>query len=392
MLRIGIVTATYLPSKNGVAISTHLLVEGLRALGHEIRLFAPHYPNAKATPGVYRMPSWQLGTPPDYPILLPASPRLRARLPLDGLDVLHTMHPFIAGRMALGWARQLGLPLVFTAHTQYHSYAHYAPLPRPVTRRLIRQHVRAFASTADQVIVPGRAMLETLRDYGYQGDITILPNPVDCKRFGGLEPAAVRERYAIPSSAPVIVYVGRLAPEKNLELLIHAFKQVHRERRDAHFLLVGDGPSATKLKRLSAGLPVHFTGAVGSNEVPSHLAAAELFASASLTETGTPLTFLEAFAAGKPVITVAENDLVEDDRNGLHCAPDADALAKGILLLLEDPVRLQRLSQGARASALPFDVTAHAQAMEQLYRQVLLEHPLRTASRRRAQRSRNAGG
>jgi glycosyltransferase involved in cell wall biosynthesis len=392
MLRIGIVTATYLPSKNGVAVSTHLLVEGLRALGHEVRVFVPDYPNAEDSPGVHRLPSWQLGTPPDYPILLPPSPRLRARLPLEGLDVLHTMHPFIAGRMALGWSRQLGIPLIFTAHTQYHSYAHYAPLPRPVTQRLIRQHVRAFANAADRVVVPGRAMLDALRDYGYHGDVTILPNPVDHKRFAGLEPSTVRERYAIPKDAPVTIYVGRLAPEKNLELLLGAFKAIHRERPDAHFLVVGDGPSTPRLKRLAADLPVHFAGAVTPDEVPRHLAAADLFASASLTETGTPLTFLEAFAAGKPVVTVADNDLVEDDRNGLHCPAEAAALARGILSLLQDRNNLQDLSRGARASALPFDVAAHAQAMEQLYRQVLLEHPLHAPDRRRALRSRNAGG
>ncbi|WP_157463584.1 glycosyltransferase, partial [Deinococcus pimensis] len=185
-MRIGIVTATYLPSRNGVATSTALFVRGLRALGHEVRVFAPEHPRRDRTreEGVWRLPTTSIGAPDDYPLLLWPSVAVTARLPLADLDVLHTMHPFLSGQLALRWARRTGVPLVFTAHTQYHEYLHYTRLPRRLSRRLLKRHVSAFAAASDAVLAPGAAMEEMLRRYGYRGAVTRLPNPVDLGAFG----------------------------------------------------------------------------------------------------------------------------------------------------------------------------------------------------------------
>ncbi|MBX8466799.1 glycosyltransferase, partial [Deinococcus sp. RIT780] len=132
-MRVGIVTATYLPSRNGVATSTALFARGLRDLGHEVRIFAPRHPQMPPREdGVYRLNSSfagarALGAPADYPVMLAPGPLLTSRLPLRDLDVLHTMHPFLAGQLALRWSRLSGAPVVYTAHTQYDQYLHYAP-------------------------------------------------------------------------------------------------------------------------------------------------------------------------------------------------------------------------------------------------------------------------
>jgi len=99
-VRIGFVTATYLPSRNGVATSSALFAQGLRDLGHEVRIFAPVHPAQQPEDGVYRLPSSSWGTPADYPLLLWPSRPVVARLPLFDLDVVHTMHPFLAGQLA----------------------------------------------------------------------------------------------------------------------------------------------------------------------------------------------------------------------------------------------------------------------------------------------------
>ena len=140
------------------------LMRGLRERGHEVRIFAPRHPQEPAREeGVYRLNSSfagarALGGPADYPVMLAPGPLLTSRLPLRDLDVLHTMHPFLAGGLALRWGRLSGAPVVYTAHTQYDQYLHYAPMPVHVSRAVVRPHVAAFARRAQRVLAPGRAM------------------------------------------------------------------------------------------------------------------------------------------------------------------------------------------------------------------------------------------
>jgi glycosyltransferase involved in cell wall biosynthesis len=373
-MKIGIVSATYRPSRNGVATSTALLVRGLRGLGHEVRVFVPGHPEAEPEPGVYRLPSTLFGAPRDYPVLLPLPPQMSARLPLGDLDIIHAMHPFVAGRTALLWARRLHRPLVFTAHTQYHSYVHYAPTPAGLTRWAIKGHVRLFAQRADLVLAPGRAMVETLRGYGYHGAVSVIPNPVDLAAFGALEAGRVRRAHGVPAGAPLLVYVGRLAPEKNLPALLAAFGQVQAARPDCRLLLVGDGPSRAALEAQAKGLPVLFAGAVGYEEVPHYLGAADLFVTASTSEV-LPMTFLESLAAGTPLAVAASPaaaDLVEPGVNGLCGAADPASLAGTVLAALE-PGRLEGLRRGARASAARFEVNRVSAALAAHYGRLVEE-------------------
>lgn len=361
-------TATYLPSRNGVATSTALFARGLRALGHEVRLFAPHHPRARAEEGVYRLPSTLLGAPPDYPLLLPLAGRAASGLPLRDLDVLHTMHPFVAGQTALAWARGLDIPLVFTAHTQYHQYVHYARMPHQVSRSLVRRHVRAFARAADAVLVPGAAMAGALRAYGYMGEVRQLPNPVDLTSFAGLDCAAARARLGLPPQAPVLVYLGRLAEEKNLGVLLTAYQQARAAHPDLHLLLVGDGPQRSALERRFGGDQVHFAGAVEYARVPAMLAAADAFVTASVSEV-LPMSMLEALAAGLPLVAAhspAAHDLIEPGVNGLVCDASAGALAGGIAGVLQ-PGSADAWRAGALASAAQHGVERVAAQLAGVY-------------------------
>jgi glycosyltransferase involved in cell wall biosynthesis len=383
-MRIGIVTATYPPSRNGVATSTQLFARGLRQLGHEVRIFAPAYPRVASEPGVIRLPSLTRGMPPDYPVLLPLSPTHSRSLPIHDLELVHTMHPFVAGRIAALWSRRLRVPLVFTAHTQYHSYVHYAPTPPGLTRWAVKQHVKAFAQQADAVLAPGQAMIDVLRSYGYQGPITLMPNPVELSAFAGLEASGVRARFGIAEDHPLLIYVGRIGEEKNLGVLLNAFEQARLVRPELHLLLVGDGPLK---KSLSARLrpQVHWVGAVAHAQVPIYLTAAELFATASITEVQ-PMTFLEAFAAGLPIVaarSAAADELITPGVNGLTSEANAMALCTAILSLLAmNPTALRR---GARETARTFAVEARAQALAAHYRQVLAGFALaKTAPRTRS--------
>lgn len=367
-LRIGIVTATYTPSKNGVATSTALFVRGLRALGHEVRVFAPRHPDEVPEEGVIRLPGLQVSSPPDYPLLLPVGPMARQSLPVHDLDVVHTMHPFVAGQIALGWARRAGAPLVFTAHTQYHAYVHYAPTPAGLTTWVVKHHVRAFAGEADAVLAPGSAMIETLREYGYPGEVLRFPNPVDTATATALPDPALRARFGIPAAAPLLLYVGRMGNEKGLPLLLEAFSELRRIRPEAHLLMLGDGPLR---EPLAAQRPpqVHWAGAVPHAEVPRWLKSADLFVSASTSEV-LPMTFLEALSADLPVVAVdsaAARDLLGGELDAIS-AVDRQALAHKALQHLDASERQQRLP-AIRAVAAAHAVERRCEALVALYRE-----------------------
>jgi len=365
-MRIGIVTATYSPSRNGVATSTALFARGLRDLGHTVRVFAPRHPDARPEADVVRLPGLRLSAPRDYPLLLPVGPVATSRLPVDDLEIVHTMHPFVAGHIALGWARRRKLPLVFTAHTQYHEYVRYAPTPARPTAWAVRKHVRAFAQEADLVVAPGRAMVDVLREYGFQGPVELLPNPVDLAAFQRAPEPTLRADHEVPADAPLLVYVGRMGPEKGLPMLLEAFELARREVPELHLLMVGDGP-------LRAGLAardhphVHWVGAVPHERVADYLLHADLFVTASVTEVQ-PMTFLEALAAGTPVVAVtsaASQDLLAGDLDGV-CPASANDLGDKIVRTITSGDLPERRAR-ARAAAATFDVGQRARDLADLY-------------------------
>ncbi|MBZ9712502.1 glycosyltransferase family 4 protein [Deinococcus multiflagellatus] len=376
-MRVGIVTATYLPSRNGVATSTALFARGLRERGHDVRLFAPRHPQVTGPEeGVYRLNSSfagarALGAPADYPVMLAPGPLLTARLPLRDLDVLHTMHPFLAGGLALKWGRLSGAPVVYTAHTQYDQYLHYAPMPERVGRAVLRPHVSAFARRVSAVLAPGQAMVDMLRAYGYGGPVELFPNPVDLAAFRAAEGAAFRAQFHVGPGTPLVVSLGRLAPEKNLEVMLRAFDQARASRPELRLLVVGDGPSRAALQAL-APEGVTFTGPIPYARVPEALAAADAFLTASTSEV-LPMSMIEALASGTPLVAArspAALDLITEGENGTVREPTPEALAGGLLDTLA-PARLPALQRGARTSAARYDLPVRAQALEAVYERVL---------------------
>jgi 1,2-diacylglycerol 3-alpha-glucosyltransferase len=371
-VRIGFVTTTYLPSRNGVATSTALFAQGLRELGHEVDIYAPNHPaRPPAEEGVHRLPSTMMGAPADYPVLLWPGPPVVAALPLRGTDVFHTMHPFLAGALARLWGRRFQAPVVFTAHTQYEEYVHYARvMPRRMSRGLTRAHVATFARTVDQVLVPGQAMEEMLRRYGFAGLVTRMPNPVNLGAFQAADTPQhrfdIRERYQIAQDAPLVISLGRLAAEKNLGTLLRSFDLARRTRPELRLLVVGDGPVRVALEA-HAPPGVVFTGALPYPEIPRLLAAADVFITASTSEV-LPMSMIEALAAGTPLVAArspAAQDLIHGE-NGMICGPHEAELAAGLLRAL-DPAELPRRRDAARASAQHYDLRLRARALAEVY-------------------------
>jgi 1,2-diacylglycerol 3-alpha-glucosyltransferase len=358
-VRIGLILDAYKPVINGITNFVALYKRRLEAAGHEPVVFtwnAPGYVDDE--PGVERSSAlFPLGAT-GYAFGLRYTRRAQARL--RSLDVVHVHHPFLGGLMALRYARPHGIPIVYTNHTRYDLYArHYAALPPALAGRLVGAYLRAFCARCDAVVAPARGLAGVLAEWGVRVPVEVIPNGVDLARFApgahGLERAALD----LPAEAVVLVYTGRLGPEKNLEGLLDAFAQAHARAPELRLLLVGGGPQEAAL-RAQANAAVTFAGAVVYERIPDYLALADAFVTASISEVH-PLSAIEAQAAGLPVVgpdAPGVRDVVRDSQDGLLCAPEPDALAEALVRLARDPALRAQLAAGARAARGALDIDA----------------------------------
>jgi 1,2-diacylglycerol 3-alpha-glucosyltransferase len=383
-VRVGVFTDSYLPRISGVVRSIEAFVAELRRQGHHVSIFAPGYRGfVDADPDVVRFPSVRPPGHPDFPLAIPLRRRFVATLAARRLTVVHTHSPFLMGAAGRYAARRLGLPLVFTHHTMYAEYVHYVPLfPPPLSRRVVTRYTARYCNHCTAVIAPSQAVRTWLRSIGVTAPIEVLPTAgFELARFDRLDPSWVRPRYGIPSEAPLVITVGRLAPEKRFDVLLAAFADAARGG-PARLLVVGGGPEAPVLRHLAAqlgvGAQVVFTGPLDHDRVLDCYAAADLFAFASPTETQ-GLVVIEAMAAGLPVVAVRAGGVAEavgDGDTGLLVDPDPLALAAAIRRVLHDASLRQRLAARGRQAARAYAIDALARRLVALYRHVSTDGPV----------------
>lgn len=361
-MNVGIFSESYDPIINGVAASVSTLVEELRVLGHEVFVFAPSYPGYRQpVPNVYRFRAVHTWVD-DYPIPIPIYPGLN-RLARDlGLDVIHTQTPWLLGWVGMRLARGLRIPIVSTNHTRYPEYAHYVPLiPESLVRGGIIARMRRYYNQCDAVIVPSQPIDDVLRSYGVSTATHVIPSGVSLG--GPKDPAiraAIRARLGIGEGEIVVLYVGRLAREKNLQLLMDAFAGLAQRRPAVRLLVVGGGPFEPELRRMAAGMEcpakVCFAGYVPRTDVAAYYSAGDIFAFASTTETQ-GLVVGEALSAGLPCVAVSaigSKDAVRHGENGFLTDESVDDLHAKLDLLVSDPELLRRFSLNASKNGAVF--------------------------------------
>jgi glycosyltransferase involved in cell wall biosynthesis len=350
--------------------------------GHNVFVFAQSDGNYQDTePFIFRYPSLPLPLPGDISAAIPVSPFVEQLLPALKLDVIHTHHPILLGQTAARKAAELGLPLVFTFHTQYWEYTHYIPFPQETIQDFLKNAVhkwlREFIQKCQHIIIPSESIREILvREYGLEERYTVIPTGTNLEPYRCAEWQALRKEKGWQDET-VLISVGRLAPEKNWDTLLHAFAKVSSQHPKLRLVLIGDGPANESLQTLASelgiGEQVTFTGALPFDEVPCHLKAADLFIFASVTETQGLVT-IEAMAAGLPIVAVdgsGTRDIVEHGKQGFLVENDADALAKGIKKMLADPTRMKRFSNNALKKAKTFDVHELGKQLISVYEQAI---------------------
>ncbi|MDH3980199.1 MAG: glycosyltransferase [Gammaproteobacteria bacterium] len=368
-MNIVMLTNTYLPHVGGVARSVAAFTVEYRRRGHRVLVVAPEFDNQPADEiDVVRIPAVQHFNGSDFSAVLPVSGLLTETLDAFRPDIVHTHHPFLLGMTALRIARYRELPLVFTHHTRYEEYTHYVPLDSPTLRRFVIELATRYANLCDQVFAPSESMAKLLRERGVEAPISVEPTGVDMARFAQGDGADFRAAQGIPADAFVVGHLGRLAPEKNLEFLAMAVAGFLKSAPNAHFLLVGEGPSASAIRAVFEHKGVierlHHTGILKSPELMDAYHAMDVFAFASRSETqGMVLT--EAMAAGVPVVGLdapGVREVVRDQRNGRLLGEEtveafADALQWVVTL---PPERLQQLRRSAVQTAEDFSLPRSA--------------------------------
>ena len=359
-MRIGIFTESYPPIINGVSTSVQTLIARLEAAGHTAFVFTSRYPHyIDERTGIFRFPSFNSLVEPDYVLPIPFSPRIARIIPTLKLDIVHSHSPFFLGLMARRVARTLNLPHVATNHTLYTEYAHYLPLLAPVvTRRLLVRWMRRFYDTCDQVLAPSQLTRRVLTEqYRVQSPVTVVPTGIPEPPYVLARPAEVRQELGLPPDACVLLYVGRLAPEKNLDLLLQAFVQIAAQTNDTYLVLAGSGKSRSGLESRARALGIHrrmrFAGFLGRTKLDPLFQASDVFLFPSKTETQ-GLAVGEALAAGLPAVVVnvgGAPETVRDTIDGFLVADDASALAQASLRLLSDPALRRRMAEEARRGA-----------------------------------------
>jgi glycosyltransferase involved in cell wall biosynthesis len=358
-LRIAVVTETYPPEINGVAMSLKRMVDGLLERGHQIQLIRPRQ-NAADAP-LENGPLREVlarGVPiPKYGSLrvgLPAKQKLAKLWTLERPDLVHLVTEGPLGWSAMAAARKLRLPVTSDFHTNFDAYStHYGIrwLKRPIAA-----YLRRFHNLGQETYVPTRAMQDQLAHCGYR-NVEVVSRGVDIELFSPARRSkALRASWGVGADELVVAFVSRLAPEKNLDLIARAFEALRARRPDARMLWVGDGPARETLARQ---YPHHvFAGMRTGEDLATHYASADLFLFGSLTETyGNVLT--EALASGLPAVSYAQAaaaELIVPEYNGLLAAPadERDFVTQALRAGLDDPLRI-RMAAGARASAEPLD-------------------------------------
>lgn len=367
-MRIGMMADTYKPYISGVTNYIDLNKRYLEKDGHEVYVFTFSEPDHEDDEErIVRSPGLPLA---DTGFFLSLRYSREAKKLLQSMDVIHVHHPFLSGRLALHYCHPERIPIIFTNHTRYDLLAQaYIPmLPEEISEGFLQAYMPSFCEAVDLVVSPSPGMEKILRELDVASHIEIVPNGVELSRFIQAGPLS-RVSYGFDEDDILLIYTGRLAPEKNLDFLLMAFAGTLQAVENVRLLLVGDGPMKAELNNLAKDLQIteaiQFAGQIPYDKMPGYLAMCDAFVTASVTEVH-PLSVIEAMGAGLPVMGIHSpgvGDSVEDGITGFLTTKNLPAFtAKLTRLCLQKQLR-QKMGKAARIASQKYDIELTTQTM-----------------------------
>jgi glycosyltransferase involved in cell wall biosynthesis len=362
-MRIGMMVDVYKPYVSGIINYIDLNKRVLENDGHEVYVFTfGNLEYQDDDPRVIRSPGLTVSDTGYY-----LSPRYKtkARKLLQTMDIVHVHHPFLSGRLALRYCRPSEIPIIFTTHARYDLYAQvrFPWMPEEVSHGLLQAYMPKFCEAVDLVISPSRGMEKVLRQYGVESHIEVVPNGVELKRFHTAQPLS-RAEFGFTQEDILLIYAGRIAPEKNLEFLLQSFAGVSQVFSNVHLLIVGGGQKdhveETKPIPYGLGIPdrVRFVGMIPYDSLPSYLAMCDIFVTASVTEVH-PLSVIEGMATGLPVLGIDSpgiSDSIVDGETGLLATEDIASFTAKLTYLCMDKSLRTKMGRAVREASAQYDI------------------------------------
>lgn len=379
-MKILITTDWYEPAVNGVVTSIKNLSKGLQKLGHEVKILTLSQNNQSFKNGqvIY---IGSLSANKIYPgarVALTYENQYIEELIKWNPDVIHSQCEFSTFRMALNISREKKIPIVHTYHTVYEDYTHYISLNKKIGRRLAAVFSKKILEHTDCVIVPTEKVCSLLNEYGVNKKICVVPTGIDLDRFNipidMAEKQELRKKIGIPEKNMVLIYVGRLAKEKNLEEILSFLPRLKDD--NITLLIVGDGPHRNVLEgyvdKLGIREKVFFTGMVNPHEIPLYYKIGDIFVSASNSETQ-GLTYIEALASGLPALCRKDpclKNVIKDGVNGWQYETFEEFSEKLAFMLREEIYN--GLSKNAKIETMKeYSSATFAERVENIYKEVI---------------------
>jgi glycosyltransferase involved in cell wall biosynthesis len=367
-MRIAIFTDTFAPDVNGVARTLKRFTDHLEANGYEFRVFAPESTNESLfSSHIHRFVSLPFFLYPECRLALPNMLHVKAELQRFKPDLIHVATPFNIGLCGLHYAKKMNIPIVGSYHTDFDQYLEYYDLH--FLSKFLWKYMHWFHKPLRKIFVPSNETMEQLKRKGFS-NVRIWGRGVDCSLFHpNYSVQEIREQYVIKEKY-ILSYVGRLAPEKDIETLLNISLQLPEKiRNQVHWLIVGDGPSKDEMAK-NAPKNMTFAGYLNGENLAKVYASSDLFVFPSPTETFGNVV-LEALATGTPVIGANSGgvkNIISHETTGYLCEPkNVEQFNHAIIHLLENQTLLQKMGEDARKYAL-------SQTWDQIFEGLLKEY------------------
>lgn len=376
-LSIAVFSDSVLPVLNGVSVSIDSLIGSLRDRGHSVTVYTSRFRgHSDPDPNFRRFLSVRSPWTGDYPLAVPPFYAWFREFEQRNFDLVHTHTPFTVGMVGLRWAQTLDLPVVSTYHTRYDKYAHYVPFfPRPYVRYKVAKHTHFYYNSVGLVACPSQPTLRWLRRHSVHTPAEIVPTGIPLPK--AIERQAARRELGVGENHCVGLYCGRIAIEKNIEVVLRATAEVVADHPDFRLWLVGDGPArnhyTAMARALQIGDRVRFWGGVPRSEVDQFYAAADVFTFGSMTETQ-GLVVAEAMSYRLPTVVVGgggASAAVLEGETGFIVENDALRMADRITTLVRNRDLRGRMGGRAKAHAETMTTSAMADRMLDAYRRLL---------------------
>lgn len=380
-MKILITTDLFTTSTNGVVTSVRNLYEELTEKGHDVRILTLSDDHESHRDGhIYYIKSVSIGfVYPDVRMPISYHNHLIKELIEWKPDVVHSQCEFFSFQFAQRIARLTGAPIVHTYHTLYEQYITYLMPSKFIGKRVVRRLSRMRLKKVKRVIAPTSKVEDALRGYGVKTDIQVVPSGISLEqhhyRISAEERKKKRQELGIPENHNVLLNLGRLGTEKNLEELLQYFAKVLQQMPELTFLVVGDGPDKQRLEKTAKELCVDkhiiFTGMVNPKEVQNYYQLADVFVNASTSETQ-GLTYIEAAANGLPLLCRKDPCLTDVVKNGINGYEytNFEEFEKHLSDILQNPEWRENASKQSEKIAEYFGKEHFVDSIEEIYEEM----------------------